>query len=193
MKRILIITFIAFICMPAMAQLNFGARAGLTAFKLTEKEAFQDSDIGLGLLLGGCLRYGDHLFIQPEVNWTRKVTEVTTTEVVFDESATDKLGFYTLQVPVMVGYKLFSSTDGTSSVRLMAGPSFDFLLQMSDNDLKLSRGDFSTANIGIDAGLGLDLWFLTVDLRYGFGLTQFLDVDNDLRSRTVTLSAGVIL
>lgn len=193
MKNLIALLIFVLLCFSAQAQLKFGAQVGLTAFKLTEEQAFQDSDIELGLLMGGKIRYGETVFIQPEINWTRKVTEVTTKTVVFEDNATEKLGFQTISVPVMIGYKLFSSADGTSSVRLMAGPSFDFLLQVNDNDLKLGKTDFSTANIGIDAGVGLDLWFLTFDLRYGYGLTQFLDRDEDLRSRVVTLSAGIIL
>jgi len=175
------------------AQFNFGARAGLTSQQLTIEEAFTDTEGRLSLFLGGFIRYGEDLFVQPELNWARKVTQVTFSGVVFDDASTEKLGFHTLNLPVMIGYKLISSEDGSSSVRLMAGPVIDFLLKVEDNDFQLVRKDFNTTTMAVEAGVGLDLWILTLDARYNLGLSQFLDADPDVRSRLITLSAGIKL
>ncbi|MBE0640873.1 MAG: PorT family protein [Bacteroidales bacterium] len=175
------------------AQLNFGARAGITAFRLTEEQAFTETNVELGVLFGGFLRYGNELYIQPELNYVRKATKVNLEGVVLEEDDSRRLGFTSLQMPIMIGYKVFSSADGTSSVRIMAGPVLDLLLQTLDNDLSLSTSDFNPATLAVEAGVGLDLWFLTFDLRYGYGLSEVVEKQRDVRSRLLTLGAGIKL
>jgi hypothetical protein len=177
----------------ALAQLNFGARAGVTAFRLTEEQAFSETNIELGVFFGGFLRYGNDLYIQPELNYLRKATEVNLEGVVLQEDENRRLGFTSLQLPIMIGYKVFSSADGTSSVRVMAGPVLDVLLKTHENDLSLSTGDFNPATLAVEAGVGLDLWFLTFDLRYGYGLSEVVEQQRDVRSRLLTLGAGIKL
>ncbi|HRY98203.1 MAG TPA: porin family protein [Bacteroidales bacterium] len=191
--RILAAILFVMLLATAQAQLDFGAKAGLTAFRLTEEQGFTETNVELGVLFGAFLRYGDDLYVQPELNYLRKATEVSLDGVVFEDEPNQRLGFTSLQLPVLLGYKVFRSADGTSSVRVMAGPVFELLLRADDNAYDLRTKDYNPATLAVEAGLGLDLWFLTFDLRYGYGLSEVLEQQENVRSRMLTLGAGIKL
>jgi hypothetical protein len=50
------------------------------------------------------------------------------------------------------------------NLRINAGPSFSYLLSVGENDLDLTKDDYKDAVWGLQAGLGLDVLFLSFDI-----------------------------
>jgi len=75
-------------------------------------------------------------------------------------------------------------------MRLSGGGNVTYLARIDDNP-NYRLGDFNDATLGVNGGIGIDIWFLTADIGYEYGLTDFFIDKGDLSHRFWTLSAGV--
>jgi hypothetical protein len=84
---------------------------------------------------------------------------------------------------------------------VLAGPSFGLLLgatevevDQDEREVQDVEGLFTTLDVGLTAGLGLDLGRLVFEGRYRYGLTDVStvppDVSSEIRNRTVSFLAG---
>lgn len=175
MKKHLLVAIVLLISLSASAQLpkfNFGIKGGVNIAKLQADWA--NTDNRLGYQAGVWARIGAvGFYVQPEAYLGSKggdfgsVDQNGTTY-----SGSGKVKFTTLDVPVLVGNKI-----GVDKLnfRYMAGPIISFLL---DKNAKTNYtnatnfSDYKNQTIGAQAGIGVDLGNLTVDLRYEKGLTN---------------------
>lgn len=147
------------------------------------------------------------LYIQPEVLWfkTTNVFSVdvtgTGTENLFNiptgANVNLTLNQMNLQVPILIGFNIIDSQ--LIKFRGQVGPTANFLLksqtlvdksyslndvtqEMTDQQLNAASDQkFDTKSIswGLQAGLGLDIWRVTLDINYNFGLSKIFKNLND--------------
>ncbi len=179
-----------------MAQMpNFGIRGGLTTSTLTTNlsESFS-SDNTLGYQGGVFLRLNfNKLYVQPELIYNHRSTklEYEINPVIDGESqrvgVRSDLKIGTFDIPVLVGFKLFKTK--LFNVRIFAGPDIsfstnkdvsyeyttndgeDFQGEIPDED-KINIDDFNSTTWYLQAGAGVDVLFLTLDVRYEKGLSD---------------------
>ena len=79
----------------------------------------------------------------------------------------------------MVGVRLIDLK--AVNIRLMLGPVASFVLNKDidsdDNNPVLEKNDFKDMNWGFQGGAGIDVLFLTLDIRYELGLNNTFLVD----------------
>lgn len=172
MNRItLILLFL--VCFSAAKAQEFvlGAKAGLTSTQVigSDFKSFSSPDNYNGFLVGAYARVGlVGFFIQPEVLFRNLNFSVTNKN---NSSASNNLSY--VDVPVLFGKKFLKL------LRVSAGPNFQFLV---NKDITVSNassavdpikeGDFKNFVLGAQAGVGVDVWKLSFDIRYDFSLTQ---------------------
>jgi hypothetical protein len=149
----------------AQAQtLDFGLKAGLNFSQMTNNrpDLYTGTANATGFLGGAYGRVGIlGFFAQPEVVYSQRkgafTSKVDGTAVINTLSYVD--------VPVLLGFKL-------AFFRINAGPNFQFLVnaKQSASDLakdpNFSKDNFNSSSIGYQAGVGIDLMKLSLDLRY---------------------------
>lgn len=173
----------------ALAQFNLGLKAGLNYATISaQNNQFDESGI-LGYQVGIWARIGKVFYIQPEAYIGTKGSKFTFTTV-SNTSIEAEQKFTTLDVPLLLGTKI-----GTNkfNARLMAGPSFQFLLDDNSNAFAQAVDpsfykyrDFVT---NLQAGAGVDLGNLSVDLRYEFSL-QDINNNDGQKQNLLHLSLG---
>jgi hypothetical protein len=79
----------------------------------------------------------------------------------------------------------------------MAGPTANFIVskQFSGDEViqTLEDSDFKSIAWGMDAGAGVDLWFLAIDVRYEWGLNDIYNPpvnDETMKSNVFIVSLG---
>ncbi len=210
MKKLLVLAIAAFIALPAMAQLDFGLKAGVSSTSITMDEIKTVSSgaqqYTIEKLEG--MNYGFHaglfvrlkvlmLFVQPELLFSTRTNEYKVTNVLSSEVDEVKQKFSKIDVPVMVGIKL-------GPARINAGPVGSFLINtpdqlVDDPDLEAIYGKMT---FGYQAGVGVDILNkLTVDLRYEGSLKKYqtkienvagTSVNLDDRPNAILLSLGLM-
>ena len=84
------------------------------------------------------------------------------------EGKENKLRFTQLEVPTMVGFSFL----GIGRVQL--GPTFSLLFKASSGKEQVKK-HYCRMTVGWQGGLGVDIWKLVVDLKYGGSLSRFGD------------------
>ncbi|MBB6003060.1 porin family protein [Arcicella rosea] len=183
-KIILLVALLIFVKTGSVfAQISFGIKGGVNFSQL--KTDFESQSVGANLkqsldtktgYVGGVyFRIGKTFFVQPELIFSAKGGSLN---LLKSGSSTDyetvKIDYTSLDVPLLIGYKL-------GPLRINAGPVASFKVSNSiSDDLKnysSNIGDsFKNASYGYQAGAGIDLGSLSVDLRYEGSLSEISSV-----------------
>lgn len=173
MKKILIATIIG-LCTQAKAQdFSGGLKAGLSNTQLISADLknLKVPENYNGFVGGAWLRLeGLGLFIQPELLLRTLKFSVESIEKNGISSLSNNLTY--LDVPVIGGKKFLGF------LRLGAGPNFQFLISKNSSlsntgnalTTKLDIGDYSDLVVGAQIAAGLDVWKLSLDVRYDFSI-----------------------
>jgi len=182
MKRLIFsLAFLTFGWATTQAQtFNLGLKAGVNLAKINADFASEENR--LGYQIGAWARIGGAgFYVQPEAyigskgNKFISFTNNSNTEV----AAEGKVKFTTLDIPVLLGTKFGANN---LNFRLMAGPVVSFILDDSStfSSAYAQATDFNNYKnqaLGIQAGAGVDVGSISVDLRYEAGLSNISKSD----------------
>ena len=203
MKKIILISCIVIAAsVTAMAQLPnfaFGIKGGANFSKLKTVDDLTDENSIVGYHVGIFTRLGAAgLYLQPELylgskgNNFIKIEDTSGNEV----QASGKVRFTTLDLPLLIGTKIGLSK---LNLRLMAGPVASFVINENtsfDSAYRNIRdfGNYKKQNWAYQAGAGVDVGNMTVDLRYEGGLSNVSRSNEyNQKQNLVHLSLGIKL
>jgi len=188
MKKLILVLLASFLLVQVSeAQLfNWGIKGGLgfSNVKITDITGIQEGSDVYDLITGESVM-GYHLgvqtrikiamvYVQPELYWN---AGGGTVEQVVDGGATELLNvkFNRIDIPVMAGVKL-------GPVRLGLGPMASLVVG-EDSDLTLLHPDLETYKNSLtwawQGGIGVDVWKLSLDIRYEGPLSDLSSVIPD--------------
>ena len=180
-KLLFLLFFLAFAKGNVLfAQFTVGIKGGVNFSQLKtdfKTQSFGDNlqqslDTKTGYVGGVYVRIGSKFFIQPEFIFSAKGGSVNILKGgTTSTSQTVAIEYTNFDIPVMVGFKL-------GPLRLNAGPMASFKVSDKglDEALKAYSNNvsesFKNASYGYQAGGGLDLGALSLDLRYEGSLSE---------------------
>jgi hypothetical protein len=186
MKRISVIIIALFISSATFAQFHLGIKGGVSMSKLTTNISDVVEAAKTGYQLGAFVRIGDKFHLQPEIYFSAKPGQVEFTLPDINDpdkkfNITEDINFSTVDIPVLVGFRLLKIPLG--NIRLQAGPVASFVtnstMTISKDGVELPEDDypkdFKNFNWAAQFGAGVDVLFLTIDLRYELGITNLYD------------------
>ena len=156
-------------------QFTLGPRLGLSSSSID----FDPFTVGGETISSGNATTGFHagafarvtlgfLYIQPEALFTQSGGEIQLNDGVLNDIR--EVEFNKLDFPVMVGTKFLKI------FRIQAGPTFSLLLDAEAKGLEEDiKSGYQDSTIGYQAGAGVDLWNLVVDVKYEGNLSTFGD------------------
>jgi len=200
MRKLLLIVFSIFLGTALMAQMpNIGIRVGLTTANIsTDVSETFSSENTLGYQAGAFVRINlNKFYIQPEVIYNHRSTklEYEVTPVIDIENqkvgASTEMKIGTFDIPVIAGFKIVKSK--MFNLRIFAGPVVSFASNKSlsynyttsdgeeftgEVNEPLTVDDFNQVTWYGQAGAGVDVLFLTFDIRYEKGLSDLYNSGN---------------
>ncbi|HUH33419.1 MAG TPA: porin family protein [Daejeonella sp.] len=198
-KLILVAGLLITTSVAALAQLptfTGGLKAGANYSQLKSDKDLTDASSILGYQFGVWTRLGGAgVYLQPELYLGSKGGE---NPIVFDANGVEtevngEVKFTTLDLPILLGTKFGPNK---LNFRLMAGPVISFVVDKSTttDEAVQSIQDYKDQALGLQAGAGVDLGNLTVDLRYEAGLSNISKSDKyDQKQNLFHLSLGLKL
>ncbi|HMN06824.1 MAG TPA: outer membrane beta-barrel protein [Flavobacteriales bacterium] len=155
----------------AQAQFAVNPQAGINFTQLTNTPSGIVSSSSAGWQLGADFRLGDRFYFQPGAFFGRSVTFIkfTPLDTVFVE---DNMIRTTAKVKALVGYNLIHSEG--FKLRVNAGPTYEALLSIDSKDDKIAfnKKDYNGGSFNLDAGLGVDLWKISLETGLSYGLSK---------------------
>jgi len=115
-------------------------------------------------------------YIQPEINYHIRNKEIYQDEF---NTTTVKFKAHHIDIPILFGIKVIDLK--VFKVRFFAGPEFNVRLK----DSSIDRNNYQ---LGLQAGLGFDLWRFTVDASYSF--LGYLDAHQKRQSHVFKVGVG---
>lgn len=156
-------------------QFAFGLKLGYNASSLSTNLDTIKSDMGSGFHAGAFVRIGRRVHLQPELYYTLSGT----TFQVGTNPLTDwkqKITVGTLDVPVLIGFTVIETK--IFKWHIVVGPEASFVVNSKVENVSLAgpiqKSDLRTTNWFLQAGTGIDVLFLTLDIRYQAGLNSMI-------------------
>ena len=169
---------------------SIGPKIGTTFSKYTTDQDQIKEEMKNSVFFGAFVRLGNKIYLQPEL------LVMSRNGLLKDENAQESqatLKIHTIDVPLLAGIKLLDLK--AVNVRAMAGPVASFVIDKnitSENwDETITNDDFKNMNWGLQFGAGVDVLFLTLDVRYEIGLNDVSKLNNfNLKNNMFTVGLG---
>lgn len=179
MKKIVFLFAIAMLATElSFGQFALGVKIGYNANKLSTNLDTVKSQFNSGFHVGIWTRLGKRLYIAPELQYTMSGAVFTGSGNLSTSGWKEKITMGSLEIPVMIGFKVIHSDFITW--RLEVGPEISFLVNSKITNLvdgitgPIQTADLSKANWYVLGGTGIDILFLKLDVRYTYGLNQLI-------------------
>jgi len=191
MKKIILLLGIVLFSFGAYAQspVNFGIKAGITSAKLKTDIDDITEEAKTGFEAGLFARVNiKKFYLQPELYYAVKGG------IIKDGSLEQEIQLNTLDVPILVGYKIIGK--GAFNFRVFAGPVASFIVNKkvdSGSDIidDIVEKSLADAIWGAQMGAGIDVLIFTLDLRYEIGFNDLSDVSgSSMKSNAFHVSLG---
>lgn len=182
MKKILLVFAIAMLATQmSYGQFALGVKIGYNASKLSTNVDTIKSQVNSGFHIGIWTHFGKRLYFAPELLYTMSGTLFTSSGNLAVNNWQQKVTVGTMDVPLLLGFKIIHSS--VITWRIEVGPEASFVINKKVKDVSgagtITGANINTANWYILGGTGIDVLFLTFDIRYQYGLNQFVkDVNN---------------
>lgn len=155
---------------PGFSQFTFGPKVGVNLSNVFNQDNIK-SNINVGFDAGIFLRIGDAFYFQPEVNYSFR--SATFKDAITEIEDNFKLKTHNLDIPLLLGYKFINNPN--FNFRLFIGPRLGVLI---DNSLDSNTDFLGKVQIGGEAGIGIDFWRFTFDVKYDFSANKYNNVTN---------------
>lgn len=193
MKKLILLSVALIVGSIAFAQIpgfTIGPKIGTTFSKFTTDEDQIKEEMKNSFFFGAFVRLGNKIYLQPEL------LIMSRNGLLKDENAQESqvtLKINTIDVPLLAGIKVLDLK--AVNVRVMAGPVASFVIDKNltaENwDETINEDDFKNMNWGLQFGAGVDVLFLTLDLRYEIGLNDVSKLETfSLKNNMFTVGLG---
>lgn len=178
MKKLIFIFAIALLTTElSFGQFALGVKIGYNANKLSTNLSNVKSDFNSGFHLGLFTHIGKRLYVAPELLYTMSGAVFDSSGNVSTKGWKQKITMGSIDIPVMVGFKIIHSD--VITWRVEVGPEASFIVNSKVTDLNsftgpLATASLNTANWYILFGTGIDFLFMSFDIRYSYGLNQII-------------------
>ncbi len=174
----------------AQPVIDLGPKAGLTRADLSLDVESYNTETIMRYHFGAFGRVGyGRLFIQPEIYWNSRSNDFSE---IMPGNPVDLLRFdySTVDLPLLAGLKLIKGN--FIQVRAMGGPVFSFVTARDITGIGFNPDNLKNNFFGWQYGVGVDVWFLTFDIR--MENSQGNVIDDPLfqaRNQTFLISMGL--
>jgi len=200
MKRLLVTICLFFSLFYSWGQkpINLGIKFGTNSSSLITNfnEVFEESEIN-HYLAGAFLRVNiGKLYFQPEAYFNTKggIINALNYKPGTIPNFSEIFSFQTIDIPLLIGYNIINQP--IFNLRVHAGPVLSYVTAdpIIAEITNLNIDDLKDNYIGIQAGIGFDLWFITIDARVDNCFNIFIENSNySNANRVYLLSAGIKL
>jgi len=197
MRRVVFSFFLLFFFIHSFAQspVNLGIKIGTNSSSLITDvdNFFEESEIN-HYLVGAFARVSlGRVYLQPEVYFNTKGGILNASNYTL-ENISELFSYQTIDVPILFGVNLINKP--IFNLRIHGGPVLSYVtVDPIITDIKdLNIDELKDNYVGIQAGVGFDLWFVSIDARVENSFNIFIDDSNySATNRMYIISAGIKL
>jgi len=183
MKKILILIAFAFLATTvSFGQFALGLKVGYNANKLSTNLDSIKTQFNSGFHVGIWTHIGKRVYVAPEILYSMSGGVFTDEGTMSTSGWKQKITIGSVDIPVMLGFKIIHSKAITWRIEL--GPEASFTVNKKVEDVNsvvgpIQESSLKDVNWYVMGGTGIDVLFLAFDIRYKYGLNEAItDVPN---------------
>jgi len=200
MKKLLFVLLMLAIGIAVNAQgvFSLGPKIGYNSNTLTDNLDSISAGMKNSFQVGAFMRIGSKVYLQPEVNYQLITSNLNKSSGASIQN--QDITIHSVKIPALVGIKLINKS--VVNLRVMAGPAVTFLFNKKLDPSNMgelwpiqSVDDLKNSIWSVQMGAGLDVLFMTLDVRYEFGVDNMYDGNSDLemKNNIFNVSLGIKL
>ncbi|MFA5972288.1 MAG: porin family protein [Lentimicrobiaceae bacterium] len=188
MKTIFLIILIiaSGLTVKSQSVFSLGPKVGYNSYSLTDNMDSVKSSIQNSFQIGAFIRVGSKVYFQPEANY--QVEKSTVDKSIGLSILSQDVTLKSIKIPALIGVKLINGS--VFNLRIFAGPAFNYILEKKINPAALSElwpiysvDDLKNSTWSVQMGAGMDVLFLTLDVRYEMGIDNTYSGNSDLNMK----------
>jgi hypothetical protein len=182
-----IIFLLSTFSLSAQVKFDLGIKGGVNFSKISFDADDYSSESVTKSHFGAFGRIGwNRIFIQPELYFSGKGGDVTSDVL----STAASFDYKTFDIPVLLGFRLIKNK--AFDLQLVAGPVFSHITSEDlSSDEVFDQSFYEDKYVGIQYGLGVDIFMLTIHARMENGLGEFYSQSgNSAKNQTFMVSFG---
>ena len=173
-KIILSAIIIAAFSFSSISQTTVKVAFGINNSRLSTDNDNWSNGARFGYQMGGSWLLGNKLYVEPGIYWATISSDMVN---INDASLNFENKISILRIPVFAGYHILGdASESFFNLRVFGGPSVSFITKVETSDL--IKDDFSKVLWGVDAGIGINVWWLFIDIGYEWGLNKVYSHDD---------------
>lgn len=200
MKKLLFVLLMFAMAFAVNAQgvFSLGPKIGYNSNTLTDNLDSISAGMKNSFQVGAFMRIGSKVYLQPEVNYQVIASNLNKSNGATSQN--QEITIQSLKIPALVGIKLINKS--VVNLRVMAGPAVTFLFNKKLDPSNMgelwpiqSVDDLKNSIWSVQMGAGLDVLFMTLDVRYEFGVDNMYNGSSDLemKNNIFNISLGIKL
>ena len=168
-KIILSAIIIAVFSLATFSQTTVKVAFGINNSRLNTDAGDWSNQARIGYQMGGSWLFGDKLYVEPGIYWATMSSDMVHKDEV-DFNFENKIGM--IRIPVFAGYHILGdASESFFNLRAFGGPSVAFITSVEEST-GITKSDFNSVLWGINAGVGINVWWLFLDMGYEWGLND---------------------
>ena len=192
---LLIILLIAFAtAVDAQGAFTIGPKVGYNSYELTNNLDSVQASIKNSFQVGAFIRIGKKVYFQPEANY--QISKSTLSNSVGALIQNQDVTLTSIKVPALLGAKIISAK--AFNLRFMVGPTITFILDKKLDPSAMSKlwpihsvDDIKNSIWSVQMGAGMDILFLTLDVRYEMGIDNAYNGSRNLQMKNNLFNVSV--
>lgn len=176
-KTVVLLLFAFFATGLSYGQFALGVKLGYNANKLSTNLDTVKSQFNSGFHVGVWTRFGKRLYVAPELQYSMTGAVFTNEGNLSTNNWKQKIKIGSVDIPVLVGFKIIHSDFITWRIELGPQASFNVSKKVEDENSVLGpikESSLSSMSWYVVGGTGIDILFLKLDVRYQYGLNQLI-------------------
>lgn len=186
-KLTLLFALVVIVIAGANAQVEIKALVG-TNFSGMSGHSFDEFKGSAGYQFGGGVLIGDKFYVEPGIQFGKMTSTIT--------DQTNDLSDFELKqnfvrIPVYAGYHLVGHESGPLALRIFGGPAVTLAGKLNKELDVFTKDNLNNALWAVDAGLGVDIFFLFVEFNYEHSFTERFVDGTEGKHNSFYINAGV--
>lgn len=182
--------------LKAQGIFSLGPKIGYNSNRLSDNMDSVQSGIKNSFQIGAFVRIGSKVYFQPEANY--QVSTSNLNKGSGSSFQSQEITVKSLKIPALIGIKLINK--GSFNLRVMAGPAYTFVIDKKLDPQHMdglwpiqSVDDIKNSNWSVQMGGGLDVLFMTLDVRYEFGVDNIYTGSSnfEMKNNVFNVSLGI--
>ncbi len=151
-----------------------------------------------GYQAGGAITFGSRAFVQPGFQYTNLSTRIINENTTNSSNVfTDETTIQVVSVPLKFGFRFIDpNKEDFFNVRIFGGFEGHHVIGVKHGTNsgaigEITKDDYTNLILNTDVGMGIDLWFMFVDVGYQIGLTPVHASGDNAKANAFYTNLGI--